>query len=466
MARRPRILIVDDEPNMCRSLQIALGEEGRYEVVTTVSAREGLEMLRGRVDLLLADLTMPELDGLTLLRKAKELTPETQVILMTAYSTVESAVEAMKAGAFEYLIKPFSNDEVQLVVQSALRLRRLERENRELRARLREHALGGLIGDSEPMQRVRRLVERAAESDATVLVTGESGTGKELIAHAVHDAGERKDGPFVAVNCAALAESLLESELFGHEKGAFTGAVRKRAGTLEQADGGTLFLDEVGDMSPALQTKLLRVLETRSFQRVGGNETISVDVRFIAATNRDLTRLVADGAFREDLYYRLNVVAIEAPPVRQRREDIPQLIDHILQSLVAARGAGRPVRAISDEARAALFAYDFPGNVRELENLLERALVLAEGPEIGVADLPMPGPAVPRPRPSIDGLLAPGLENGWAELQAHVKELERQLLDRATDLWRDRSNEEIARLLGTSRRVLELRLQEHGLRKK
>jgi len=461
MARRPRILIVDDEPNMCRSLQIALGEEGRYEVVTTVSAREALDLLRGRVDLLLADLSMPEMDGLTLLKKAREISPDTQAVLMTAYSTVESAVDAMKAGAFEYLIKPFSNDEVHLVVASALRLHRLERENRELRSRLSEQAMAGLLGDSEPMRRVRRLVERAAESDATALVIGESGTGKELIAHAIHDAGHRKDGPFVAVNCAALAESLLESELFGHERGAFTGAVKKRAGTLEQADGGTLFLDEVGDMSPALQTKLLRVLETRSFQRVGGTETLSVDVRFIAATNRDLARLVADGVFREDLYYRLNVVAIEAPPLRQRRDDIPLLIDHIL----AARASGKPQKRLVDEARAALCAYDFPGNVRELENLLERALVLAEGPEIGLADLPLPPAGGPRPHPSIDALL-PGLENGWAELQAHIKELERQLLERATDHWRDRSNDEIAKLLGTSRRVLELRLQEHGLRKK
>jgi two-component system NtrC family response regulator len=382
------------------------------------------------------------------------------VVLMTAYSTVESAVEAMKAGAFEYLIKPFSNDEVQLVVASALRMRRLEHENRELRQRLRDQAMAGLVGESEPMRRVRRLIARAAESDATVLVTGESGTGKELIARAIHDAGHRKDGPFVAVNCAALAENLLESELFGHERGAFTGAVKKRAGTLEQADGGTLFLDEVGDMSPALQTKLLRVLETRTFQRVGGNEGIEVDVRFIAATNRDLGRMVADGAFREDLYYRLNVVAVETPPLRQRRDDIPLLIDHIL----AARNSGRAAWRLADDARAALCAYDFPGNVRELENLLERALVLAEGPQIGLSDLPLPR-AGPRTRPSIDDVV-PGLENGWAELQAHVKELERQLLERATETWRDRSNEEIARLLGTSRRVLELRLQEHGLRKK
>jgi len=461
MARRPRILIVDDEPNMCRSLQIALSEDGRYEVTTTVSPNQALELLRGRVDLLLADLSMPEMDGLTLLRAAKELSPDTQVVLMTAYSTVESAVDAMKAGAFEYLIKPFSNDEVHLVVASALRMRRLERENRELRARVRDEALAGLLGDSEPMRRVRRLVERAAESDATVLVVGESGTGKELIAHAIHDAGHRKDGPFVAVNCAALAESLLESELFGHEKGAFTGAVRKRAGTLEQADGGTLLLDEVGDMSPALQTKVLRVIETRSFQRVGGTETLEVDVRFIAATNRDLPRLVGDGAFREDLYYRLNVVAIEAPSLRSRREDIPALIDHIL----ATRGGGRPAKTVSPEAKAALCAHEFPGNVRELENLLERAMVLAEGSRIELSDLPLPSGGEAPPRPSIDAFV-PEVENGWAELQGLVKHLERQLLERAMETWRDRSNEDIARLLGTSRRVLELRLQEHGLRKK
>jgi DNA-binding NtrC family response regulator len=265
----------------------------------------------------------------------------------------------------------------------------------------------------------------------------------------------------VAINCAAIPDTLLESELFGHEKGAFTGAVRKRAGTLEQADGGTLLLDEVGDMSPALQTKVLRVLETRSFQRVGGTDTIEVDVRFIAATNRDLASLVAEGAFREDLYYRLNVVAIEAPPLRDRREDVPGLIAHIL----ATRSGGRPVRALTEEAQASLCAYEFPGNVRELENILERALVLAEGSEIGMADLPLPSAGAPRPRPSIDAFV-PTIENGWTQLQDHVKALERQLLERAMETWRDRSNEEIARLLGTSRRVLELRLQEHGLRKK
>jgi DNA-binding NtrC family response regulator len=464
MPRRPRILIVDDEPNMCRSLEIALGEDGRYEVTATVSAREALDRLRGRVDLLLADLSMPEMDGLTLLRKAKDVSPETAVILMTAYSTVESAVEAMKAGAFEYLIKPFSNDEVHLVVASALRLRRLERENRDLRARLQDRALAGLIGDSEPMRRVRRLIERAAESDATVLVTGESGTGKELIARAVHDAGQRRDGPFVAVNCAALAETLLESELFGHERGAFTGAVRQRAGTLEQADGGTLFLDEVGDMSAALQTRLLRVLESRSFSRVGGSDTVEVDVRFIAATHRDLGRLVVEGSFREDLFYRLNVVAIEAPPLRLRREDVPALVEHILGQ-IQARAPGGPSVRLSDEALDALGVYEFPGNVRELWNVIERAVVLAEGPVIGAADLPLPKSPAPRAGPGLDAVV-PSIEGGWASLQAHVKEMERQLLDRAMDVWRGHSNEEIARLLGTSRRVLELRLQEHGLRKK
>jgi DNA-binding NtrC family response regulator len=293
-----------------------------------------------------------------------------------------------------------------------------------------------------------------------VLIRGESGTGKELVARAIHFNGHRRSGPFVAVNCAALTDTLLESELFGHERGAFTGAFRTKIGRMEQAIGGTVFLDEVGDMSPALQTKLLRVLEERAFQRVGGLETIRVDVRFVAATNRDLERAIAEGRFREDLYYRLHVVDIRMPPLRERLGDVPILVEHFLSE--AADSRVRAPRQLAPEAMEALMQYSFPGNVRELQNIIERAYVMTDGDTLGVADLPLPQRQESRPR--LEQFVS-SLENGWAQLQHVVKDLERQLLERTLDAHGERSNSEIARLLGTSRRVLELRLQEFQLQK-
>ena len=457
-----RILIVDDEPNMGRSLSILLREEGSYDVLACTSGADALTKLDG-VDLVLTDLSMPGMDGLELLRKVKETSSDVQVVLMTAYSTVQSAVEAMKTGAFEYLIKPFANEELLAVVASALKLRRLQRENRRLRQQIAQgDRLGELLGKSEPMRRVFHVIERAAETDATVLIRGESGTGKELVARAIHFQGRRKDGAFVAVNCAALTPTLLESELFGHEKGAFTGAVRTKLGKLEQADGGTLFLDEIGEMPAILQTKLLRALAERSFERVGGNETLRVDIRVIAATNRDLDKAVAEGSFREDLYYRLNVVAIDMPPLRERMDDVPMLSEYFLATKADDMGA-RP-KTLSDGARQMLLEYDFPGNVRELENIVERAIVLADDDVIQPQDLPIrrKGP----PAPQVSDLVGPSLKNGWAMLQSIVKDLERQMLSRALEAFGDKPNEEIAQLLGTSRRVLELRLAEHGLRKR
>jgi two-component system response regulator HydG len=309
------------------------------------------------------------------------------------------------------------------------------------------------------------VIERAAETDATVLVRGESGTGKELVARAIHFQGHRKDGPFVAVNCAAITESLLESELFGHERGAFTGAIRTKPGKLEQASSGTLFLDEIGEMPPQLQTKLLRALQERAFERVGGTETIHVDIRVIAATHRDLERAVKEGAFREDLYYRLNVLPIDVPALRDRLEDVPLLADYFLAQKTEDLG-GR-AKALADTARQALAEYDYPGNVRELENIIERAMVLADEDVIQPQDLPIRGrrPGAP-PCPPLTELIGSGLKNGWALLQSITKELERQLLVRALEVYGDRPNEEIARLLGTSRRILELRLGEYGLRKR
>jgi DNA-binding NtrC family response regulator len=457
-----RLLVVDDEPNMCRSLAILLREEGRYEVATAASGREALGKL-DRIDLVITDLSMPGMDGLELLRKIKETAPETQVVLMTAYSTVQSAVDAMKSGAFEYLLKPFANEELLAVCGQALKLRRLQRENRRLRQQIDEGArFGELLGKSEPMRRLFHVIERAAETDATVLVRGESGTGKELVARAIHFQGHRKDGPFVALNCAALTPSILESELFGHEKGAFTGAVRTKLGKLEQASTGTLFLDEIGEMPAGLQTKLLRALQERAFERVGGNETIRVDIRVIAATNRDLEKAVAEGSFREDLYYRLNVLAIDVPALRDRMEDVPLLAESFLATKAEEMSA-RP-KELSEAAHQALAEYDFPGNVRELENIIERAIVLADDDIIQPADLPIrpKGPPVLQ----VTDLLGPSFKNGWAVLQSITKDLERQLLTRALEAYGDRPNEEIARLLGTSRRVLELRLAEHGLRKR
>jgi two-component system NtrC family response regulator len=461
MDDRPRILIVDDEPNMCRSLKIMLGEEGRYAIQTATDSRAALELIDPRLDMVITDLSMPGPDGLSVLRRAKEVSEEIQVVIMTAYSTVESAVEAMKLGALEYLIKPFSNDELLLTVEKALRLNELKRENRNLRARLREATrMGELIGQSEPMQQVFFMIERAAETDATVLVTGESGTGKELVARAIHSTGHRRAGPFVPINCAALTDTLLESELFGHEKGAFTGAIRTKAGRLEQADGGTLFLDEVGDMSPALQTKLLRALEERAYTRVGGTETIEVDVRYVAATNRDLESAIAESAFREDLYYRLNVIAIQVPPLRERLGDVPLLAEYFLEQ--AAASSGKPSRELSTEAHDVLMRYTFPGNVRELQNIIERAQILSDGEVIEAADLPLPDRQ--RPRPQLDQFIS-SLEGGWVQLQGVVKELERQLVERVIDAYAERSNAEIARIIGTSRRVLELRLQEFAISK-
>ena len=457
---RPRILIIDDEPNMGRSLSILLGDDGQREVVTARSGEEGLERLDDDTQVVLCDLSMPGMDGLEVLRRIRARAPEVEVILMTAYSTVQSAIEAMRLGAHEYLIKPFTNEEVSAAVESALML---ARPSRRLKLRAREpDRLCELVGRSEPMQRMFRVIERAAESDATVLVTGESGTGKELIARAIHDLGPRRAGPFVAVHCAALAEQLLESELFGHERGAFTGAHKTKIGRLEQADHGTVFLDEVGEMSPAVQTKLLRALAERCFQRVGGLETIRVDLRVVAATNRNLETMIREGGFREDLFYRLNVVAVTAPPLRERPGDIRLLAELFLKEKAAELDV--PPRRLSPAALLPLEAYPFPGNVRELENVIERAMVFADGELLDTVDLPLGAAA--RPMPTFESLIGPAVQNAWPRLQELVKSLERQLLTRALSAYADHPNEEIARLLGTSRRILELRLQEFALKKK
>jgi DNA-binding NtrC family response regulator len=456
----PRILVVDDGPNMLRSLSILLGEEG-CEVLTARSGEEALAQLDDDVQLVLCDLSMPGIDGIEVLKRVRARAPETPFILMTAYSTVQSAVEAMRAGAFEYLVKPFTDDDVTAAVASALRQVRPPRRARELRGKVSER-LCELVGRSSPMQRLFKVVQRAAETDSTVLITGESGTGKELIARAIHTLSRRRERPFVAVHCAALSESLLESELFGHERGAFTGALKTKIGRLEQADGGTLFLDEVGELSPAVQTKLLRALAERSFERVGGLATLHVDLRVVAASNRDLPKAIAEGRFREDLYYRLNVVTLDAPPLRERAGDVRLLAElFVKEKSVELRTTPR---RLSPDAIAALEAYDFPGNVRELENLIERAIVFSDNEELGVADLPLAQAGGTR-APGVASLIGDSLANAWPRLSEVVKQLERQLVERARAEWPELPNEEIAGRLGTSRRVLELRLQEFGLKK-
>lgn len=382
------ILIIEDEGVQREALVGFLRKRG-YEVEGVASGSEGLGRLRELpVDLILTDYRMPEMNGLDVLRAAKEINPEVAVVVITAYGTIGSAVEAMKEGASDFLSKPIDLDELEIVVRRALERQALISENRALREQLRtRYQFKEIISSSPEMEEAANLAGRAASSKATVLIRGESGTGKELIARAIHYSSPRRDRAFVAVNCAALSASLLESELFGHEKGAFTGADRMRRGRFEQADRGTLFIDEVGDIPPPVQVRLLRVLQEQAFERVGGNETLHVDVRILAATHRDLEQMIQEGTFREDLFYRLNVVCIEIPPLRRRRSDIPLLVEHFLRTY--AEENGKAIEGISKEAMDRLMKYEYPGNVRELENAIERAVVLARGQWITTEDLPL-----------------------------------------------------------------------------
>jgi DNA-binding NtrC family response regulator len=384
---KPRLLVVDDEPAIRIALKGLLDKQG-YDVALAAGGDEAIEALtREPCDLVLVDLALGRgKNGLDVLAASRAAQPGTPVILMTAHGSEKVAVQAMKAGAHDYVPKPFDNDEMTMVVQRALERTRLEREHRLLLDRVaREHGLGAMIGASGAMRRVFETIHKVAETDLTVLVHGESGTGKELVAQALHERSARRTRPFVAVNCAAMSRDLVESELFGHEKGAFTGAGARRAGRFESADGGTLFLDEIGDMPRETQAKVLRVLQERSFERVGGTATLRVDVRVVAATNRDLEAEVQSGAFRQDLYYRLRVVEIQLPPLRERPDDIPALVDRFLTE-VALR-LGRPKATMSAPAMATLATHRWPGNVRELRNLVERAAVLSSGTDIDASDL-------------------------------------------------------------------------------
>jgi DNA-binding NtrC family response regulator len=385
--RSATLLVADDDPAVRESLERALTREG-YSVVVAPDGQAALERLQtGGIDLVLSDLKMPGLNGLELLPRAKAVAPDIDFIMLTAFGTVEEAVKAMKEGATDFLTKPFQRAQLMKVVRQALERRSLIAQNRALQQRLDDLLRqGNMIGVSPAFRRMMTLVQQVADSSATVLIQGESGTGKELVARAIHERSPRRNGPFVAVNCAALPETLLESELFGYERGAFTGAAGRKEGRFELADGGTLFLDEVADLSPVTQPKILRVLQEGEFERVGGTKTIRVDVRIVTATNQDLAALVRDRRFREDLFYRLNVITIVAPPLRDRKEDIPVLAQHFLR--VYAAKNNRPLEGFSEEALACLEAYSWPGNVRELENVVERAVVLARGAKVEQSDLP------------------------------------------------------------------------------
>lgn len=380
------ILVVDDEKNYLVVLEALLGSEG-YEIVTALDAKKAIATAgEADLDLIITDMKMPGMTGMELLEKIKSIKPELPVIMMTAFGTIEMAVEAMRKGAYDYIQKPFENEQLKLTVKKALNNYRLIKENRLLTEALSERfKFGNIVGKSKQMKKIYDLIEKVSPSKASVLITGPSGTGKELIAKAIHYRSNRKDRPFISINCGALTETLLESELFGHEKGAFTGAVAMKKGRFELADGGTLFLDEVGDMPASLQVKLLRVLQEMEFERVGGTKTIQVDVRIISASNRNIKEDVAESAFREDLYYRLNVIHMEVPSLKERVDDIPLLVRHFIAKFSEDDSVGVE---LAPEVWKTLYSYPWPGNVRELENIIERAMVLNSSGAITVADLP------------------------------------------------------------------------------
>ncbi len=386
--QKANILVVDDEKDICMALNILLTKDG-HAVKEAHNGEQAMECIKKEdFDIIMTDIKMEKMDGFEVLREAQKISPETSVIMMTAFASVGSAVEAMRAGATDYITKPFINDEIRLTIKRILQSRALQMENLILRQELsqRPAAFPKIIGSSEPMQRVFSIMEKVIPSKSNILITGDSGTGKGLVAQAIHEAGPRRDKPFISINCGAIPENLLESELFGHKKGAFTSAVDDKKGMITMAHGGTLFLDEVGELPSALQVKLLHVIQTRELTPVGDTRVITVDVRIIAATNADLMQRVKEGRFREDLFYRLNVSEINRPALRERSDDIPVLIKHYLDQF--AKESGKNLKDIDYEAMQALLAYEWPGNIRELRNTMERAVVLADGDLITIHDLP------------------------------------------------------------------------------
>ena len=451
---KARILIADDERStldaMCRFLK------RRFEVTPANDGAEAVKLIAANdYDLILTDLRMPGTDGMKVLDCSLEKNPQPLCIILSAYGTVENAVEAVKRGAFDFVMKPVNLEQLSLILDRALATRKLQSENRELKAKLsQEKKPGGIVAQSKLMQSIMELVKQVAPSRATVLLTGESGTGKEVIAKALHDESFRT-GKFVAVHCAALPATLLESELFGHEKGAYTGANEMRKGRFELAEGGTLFLDEIGEIDLSTQVKLLRVLESRTFERLGGSETLSSDVRIVAATNRDLAKMVAEGSFREDLYYRLNVVSIKLPGLRERKEDIPLLVKHFIDMVCADNN--RPPLDITPEAMDLLEKYDYPGNIRELRNTVERMVVLARGDLLDTADIPLQIRDYQTPAPAPAAVKSTTAPAAKLDLDRNERSLIEQALISAGG-----NRTKAAEILGISRRTLHRRLNEYA----
>jgi DNA-binding NtrC family response regulator len=452
-----RVLVADDELNMRRVLEAMLRREG-YDVITAANGQEALGGMNAGVQMVITDLKMPVLDGMALLKKLSVDYPDVPVVMITAHGSVENAVEAVKLGAFDYLEKPFEQEQIRQVVAKAMNTYTLARQN----ARPEEPSVRGrfrLVGQSPAIMQIFAVVEKVANTPSTVLITGESGTGKELIARALHENSSRHGGPFIKINCAAIPKTLMESELFGYEKGAFTGAVGAKPGRFELAHGGTLFLDEIGEIPVEMQVKLLRVLQESEFERVGGLRTIKVDVRLVTATNRDLLQDIAAGQFREDLYYRLNVVPIHIPPLRERREDIPLLVDHFLAKFNDR--LKKQIGSVSADAVSRMVSYHWPGNIRELENMMERTMLFCERPEIQASDLP----------PEIAGLPAAALAAGAASAAGSLKEavraeterVERELIQKALDETGGNVTQ-AARKLKISRKSLQTKMKELGLR--
>jgi two-component system NtrC family response regulator len=451
------ILIVDDEKNYPPILSAVLEDEG-FEPLTAYSGREALEILEDSdVDLVLTDMKMPGMDGIELLERIKKKDPELPVIMMTAHGTIEKAVEAMQKGAYSYLLKPFDNEQLILYVNKANAMFRVVKENRHLRSAVEtRYSFGNIIGKSKPMIEVFEMIRKVAPTSATVLIEGESGTGKELVAKSIHFNSLRREKPFVAVSCSALAETLLESELFGHERGAFTGAVAAKKGRFELADGGTLFLDEIGELSPNLQVKLLRVLQEKMFERVGGVKPISVDIRIIAATNKKLKQEVLKGSFREDLFFRLNVVHIELPPLRERPEDIRLLINHFIKKFADEHPVETPVRGIDREAERLFYEYSWPGNIRELENVIERALILCPGDLIKISDLPRDFKKSANDVLHLDGIPSD------AKLNETLDMIERKMVERALK-QAGHVQSQAAELLGIGKSGLNWKIKKFNL---
>ena len=446
-----RILVVDDDILMKEFLNETLTRK-KYSVDLASSGEEALQMMKGReYDVILSDIRMQQIGGIEVLKSTKSILPDAKVILMTAYATVENAVEAMKLGAFDYIMKPFSADAIELLIERALEHKRLLFENRLLKSQVAgQYRFENIIGKCPQMQKTFEMVDVVANSKATVLITGESGTGKELIAKAIHYNSPRKDNPFIKINCAALPENLVESELFGHEKGAFTGAIRQTRGRFELADGGTLLLDEISEISFGLQAKLLRVLQEREFERVGSGEPIQVDVRIVSTSNQNIPELIKKGKFRGDLFYRLNVIPIHLPPLRERKEDIPLLAEHFLR--LYNKENKRSVENISEETHQLFLNYDWPGNVRELENYIERALILAKGKTLTVAEFPR------------ELVLRETKTHGEnIEVGCSIHEAEKKLILKTLD-FQGGNRTKAADVLGISTRTLRNKLQEYGLK--